>query len=136
MDYVWLDFSILMGSSIDIQVLNEMNLTSKEKQWYIELQTYHESHYLLKEWERQQNVSKHELFLVIPKDEAYKRSTWMYMSVANELTLTLLKDGSFSCLLHECDAEEEGERAWARFQMCLKYGQDGNQWGFVRILIL
>jgi len=33
----------------------------------------------------------------------------MYMTVDNELTLTLLKDGSFSCLLHECDVEEEGE---------------------------
>ena len=34
------------------------------------------------------------------------------MSVANELTLTLLKDGSFSCLLHKRDAEEEGGIAW------------------------
>ena len=52
----------------------------------------------------------------------------MYMNVANELTLTLLKDGSFSYLLHECDVEEEGVRARTRFQVCLQRGQDLNRW--------
>jgi len=60
----------------------------------------------------------------------------MYMSVDNEITLSLLKDGSFSCLLHECDAKEVRERAWAQLQMCLKCGQYGNQWSFVKMMIL
>ena len=33
-------------------------------------------------------------FFIDPTDEAYKGSTWMYMRVAIEHTLTLLKDGS------------------------------------------
>jgi len=66
--------------------------------------------------------------LVLPKDEAYKRNSWLYMSAAYELTLTLLKDRPCSCLLYKCDAEEEGVRAWYLFHMCLKWGKYINQW--------